>query len=739
MPNPQRLSIGGMSCAGCVTAVEDALAAVPGATQVSVNLGERTAIIHGDADPGQLLAAIKQAGYEAALLRDPADEQRKQQVERAQYRRLWWRAIIAGGIGASLMLLTMTGVLPSITASPLIWLGVSAITLTVLVTVGGHFFSGAWKALRAGRGNMDSLIALGTGTAWAYSTVVVLWPQLVPEAARHVYFEAAVIIIALVSLGSALETRARGKTSAAIRRLMGLRPDTARVIRGGQELTIPLAEVGLEETLRIRPGERLPVDGKLIEGNSHVDESMLTGEPMPVSRGPGDPVFAGTLNGNGSFLMVAAHIGEDTTLARIVEMVREAQASKPAIARLVDRVAAVFVPVVVAIALIAFVVWMLFGPEPRLGYAIATAITVLVIACPCALGLATPISIMVAVGRAAEHGILVRNGEALQSAAAITTVVLDKTGTVTAGQPRITQVLPLAGHDEAELLQLAASLEVHSEHPYAAAVLAAADERGLHPEPATGFEALTGRGVRGSHKGRAVLLGNPQLLSEAGVDAGPLAALEQQLSDPGHSALYLAADGQPIGLLALADPIKDDSAAAIERLHRLGLKVVLLSGDQQGTAEAVATAVGIERVYARVLPDEKKQRIADLQQQGETVAMVGDGINDAPALAQANVGIAIGGGGGGSDIAMESADITLMGGSLNGVADAIALSRATLRNIRQNLFGAFVYNSLGIPIAAGVLYPAFGLLLNPMVAAAAMSLSSVTVVTNALRLRKAPL
>ena len=738
MPNPQRLSIGGMSCAGCVTAVEDALAAVPGATQVSVNLGERTAIIHGDADPGQLLAAIKQAGYEAALLRDPADEQRKQQVERAQYRRLWWRAIIAGGIGASLMLLTMTGVLPSITASPLIWLGVSAITLTVLVTVGGHFFSGAWKALRAGRGNMDSLIALGTGTAWAYSTAVVLWPQLVPEAARHVYFEAAVIIIALVSLGSALETRARGKTSAAIRRLMGLRPDTARVIRGGQELTIPLAEVGLEETLRIRPGERLPVDGKLIEGNSHVDESMLTGEPMPVSRGPGDPVFAGTLNGNGSFLMVAAHIGEDTTLARIVEMVREAQASKPAIARLVDRVAAVFVPVVVAIALLAFIVWMLFGPEPRLGYAIATAITVLVIACPCALGLATPISIMVAVGRAAEHGILVRNGEALQSAAAITTVVLDKTGTVTAGQPRITQILPLAGHDESELLQLAASLEVHSEHPYAAAVLAAADERGLHPEPATGFEALTGRGVRGSHKGRAVLLGNPQLLSEAGIDAGPLAALEQQLSDPGHSALYLAADGQPIGLLALADPIKDDSAVAIERLHRLGLKVVLLSGDQQGTAEAVATAVGIERVYARVLPDEKKQRIADLQQQGETVAMVGDGINDAPALAQANVGIAIGGGGG-SDIAMESADITLMGGSLHGVADAIALSRATLRNIRQNLFGAFVYNSLGIPIAAGVLYPAFGLLLNPMVAAAAMSLSSVTVVTNALRLRKAPL
>ena len=729
---PLRLSIGGMACAGCVAAVEEAIQAIDGVESVSVSLGERTALVSGDVDPKALVSGIVAAGYEAAVLSNPEDEQRKEEQELKAYQRLWWRAISAGAVGILLMVASMGGWMPPVEQAMLPWLVVSAITLAVLVLVGGHFFSGAWKTLKAGRGNMDTLVAMGTGTAWAYSTMVVLFPHMVPGAARHVYFEASVIIIALVSLGSALETRARGRTSSAIKQLIGLRPDSARVVRNGKEIDIPLHDVGLGETLRIRPGERIPVDGEIIEGSSHVDESMLTGEPKPANKQLKDPVFAGTLNTSGSFLMSAAHIGQDTALARIVELVRQAQASKPAIARLVDQVAAVFVPIVVSIAALAFMIWLWIGPEPRLSYAIATAITVLVIACPCALGLATPISIMVGIGRAAGLGILIRNGDALQQAEKLTTVVLDKTGTVTEGRPAVTAIDVIGDSSAEQVLAMAASLELQSEHPYAHAILAEAKQRGLNPAAAEGFLAKAGFGISGTLDGRSLLLGNRELLQQSDVEL----AAETDALPAGHGRIYLAADRQLLGSITVSDPIKADSADAIKRLHQLGIQVIMLSGDSQQTADAVAAKVGIDRVIARVLPEQKAEQITALQQQGERVAMVGDGINDAPALAQANVGIAIGTG---TDVAIESADIALMGGSLHGVADAIALSRATVHNIHQNLFGAFVYNSIGIPIAAGALYPAFGLLLNPMVAAAAMSLSSVTVVSNALRLKRVKL
>ena len=729
---PLRLSIGGMACAGCVAAVEEAIQAIDGVESVSVSLGERTARVSGPVDPRALVSGIIAAGYEAAMLRNPEDEQRKEEQELQAYHRLWRHAISAGVVGVILMVITMGGWMPPVDQTMLPWLVVSAVTLGVLVLVGGHFFTGAWKALRAGRGNMDTLVAMGTGTAWTYSTMVVLFPDIVPGEARHVYFEAAVIIIALVSLGSALETRARSRTSSAIKKLMGLRPATARVVRNGKEIDIPVHEVGLGETLRIRPGERIPVDGEIIDGSSHVDESMLTGEADPVNKHPGDKIYEGTLNTRGSFLMTAAHIGQDTALARIVELVRQAQASKPTIARRVDQVAAIFVPIVISIAALAFLAWLWTGPEPRLNYAIATAITVLVIACPCALGLATPISIMVGIGRAAGLGILIRNGDALQQAEKLTTVVLDKTGTVTEGRPTVTAIDVTGDADPAAVLSLAASLELQSEHPYAHAVLAKAKQRGLSPQPAEDFLARVGFGVSGRIDGCALLLGNRELLQQHGVEPTD----DSNDLPPGHGRIYLAADQQWLGSITISDPIKQDSADAIARLHKLGIPVIMLSGDSQQTADAVASRVGIDRVIARVLPGQKAEQVATLQQQGEIVAMVGDGINDAPALAQADVGIAIGTG---TDVAIESADIALMGGSLHGVADAIALSRATVRNIRQNLLGAFVYNSIGIPIAAGALYPAFGLLLNPIVAAAAMSLSSVTVVSNALRLKRVKL
>ncbi|RMG33613.1 MAG: copper-translocating P-type ATPase, partial [Gammaproteobacteria bacterium] len=524
-------------------------------------------------------------------------------------------------------------------------------------------------------------------------------------------------------------------TSLAIKRLIGLQPRTARVIRNGKEIDLPVEEIGLDETIRIRPGDRIPVDGVVFEGSSHVDESMLTGEPMPVEKGPGDEVFGGTLNTQGSFLMRATRIGRDTALAHIIELVRQAQASKPPIGRLVDKVAAVFVPVVVAVAVVTFIVWYLYAPEPHLAYAVVTGMTVLVIACPCALGLATPISIMVGVGRAAEHGILIRNGEALQRAGQVNTVVFDKTGTLTEGRPQVTSVWPVAT-DERHLLRIAAALEAGSEHPLGQAILEHVAAKEGELPGVEGFEALAGSGVRGRIEGRDCLIGNRRLMETEAVALGDAAQRAADLAARGETPMFVACNGQLLGIVSVADRIRKESREAVERLHGLGIEVVMLTGDSRRTAEAVAEEIGIDRVLAEVLPADKRNEVSRLQGEGRVVAMVGDGINDAPALAQADVGIAIGKG---TDVAVEAADIALMRSSPQSVADAILLSRATLRNIWQNLFGAFIYNILGIPIAAGVLYPAFGILLNPAVAAAAMSMSSVTVVSNALRLRHARL
>ena len=727
------LSIGGMSCAGCVSSVEAALQQVPGVTAAAVNFAEHTAEVSGNVAAATLIDAVVAAGYEAAELRGTADEaEERAAAEHAEYHSLLKKALVAGAMGAPLMLLDWFGAMPMLHGGGRVfWLVVGVVSLVVLVYAGGRFFSGAWKSFKNHHANMDTLIALGTGSAWLFSMLITLVPSLVPEQAQHVYFEAAIIIIALINLGSALELRARGKTSEAIKRLIGLQPKTARVVRNGVELDVPIAQVGLGETLRVRPGEKIAVDGVVIEGHSAVDEFMLTGEPLPVEKGIGEGVTGGTMNRSGTFLFQATRIGSTTALARIIDMVRQAQNSKPAIGRLVDKVAAVFVPTVLIIAVLTFMAWFNFGPEPKSAYVLLTTMTVLIIACPCALGLATPISIMVGVGKAAEYGVLIRNGEALQRAGQLTVIVLDKTGTITAGRPAVTALIPVAG-DENELLQLAASLESGSEHPLAEAIVAAAHERHLPLKAVSHFSAIAGHGVQGEIEGKNVLFGNRRLLAGQHVAIEDQLARADELAQAGQTPMYLAVDGVLRGIVAVADPIKADSVAAIARFHRTGLKVVMLTGDNRLTAAAVAQQVGIDEFFAEVLPGDKAAKVVELQQRGEVVAMVGDGINDAPALAQADVGFAIGSG---TDIAIESADITLMRSSLHGVVDAIEISRATVSNIKQNLWGAFIYNTLGIPIAAGLLFPITGLLLNPMLAGAAMAMSSLTVVSNANRLR----
>ncbi|MEW6330261.1 MAG: heavy metal translocating P-type ATPase [Pseudomonadota bacterium] len=729
-----RLSISGMSCAGCVATVENALKNVPGVTEAAVNFAEHTATVHGSVDAKALVAAVTASGYAAAELRGAEDESEKEAAELAHYRSLLRKFIAAFAIGLPLMAAELLGVMPmmDMPSGRVFWFVVGAVTLWVLIYAGGHFFRGAWKSFRAHNANMDTLIALGTGAAWLYSMLVLLFPDLVPSLARHAYFEAAAIIIALINLGQALEMRARGKTSEAIKRLIGLQPKTARVIRDGKELDIPISEVGLDETIRVRPGEKIPVDGAIIEGHSSVDESMLTGEPMPVEKKTGDTVTGGTLNKSGSFLFQAKHIGADTALARIIEMVRRAQASKPAIGRLADKISAVFVPAVLIIAVITFLAWYNFGPDPKLSYMLVATMTVLIIACPCALGLATPISIMVGVGKAAEYGILIRNGEALQQAGKLTTVVLDKTGTITEGRPAVTALLPAPGWDETKLLMTAASIETGSEHPLAEAIVTAAKEKQLQLVAASDFQAIAGHGVSATLDGRKILFGNARLMKQHNIDLGSLPERAQELAARAQTPMFLAVDGAAAGIVAVADPIKPDSKAAIARLHASGIKVAMITGDNRATAEAVAREVGVDEVLAEVLPGDKADQVEALQSRGGIVGMVGDGINDAPALARADVGFAIGTG---TDIAIESADVALMRGSLHGVADAIAISRATVRNIKENLFGAFIYNVLGIPVAAGVLYPFTGLLLNPIIAGAAMAMSSVTVVSNANRLR----
>jgi Cu+-exporting ATPase len=733
--SPLRLAITGMSCAGCVAAVETALRTVPGVSAAQVNFAERTAQVSGGVPAATLIQAVKAAGFDAVELRDANDQSERDAAEQAHYQRLLRNTWVAGALAAPLMMAEMAGWLPLLTtaAGQGFWIVIGLLTLAAMIYSGGHFFMGAWRQFRHHSANMDTLIALGTGAAWLYSMLVTLFPASVPSLARHAYFEAAVTIIALINLGSALESRARGKASAAIQRLIGLQPKTARIVEGDQERDAPIETIAVGMLIRVRPGEKIPVDGEVVSGQSTVDEAMLTGEALPVTKAEGDPVTGGSLNQSGTLIFRATRVGEATLLAQIIASVRQAQSSKPPIAKLADQVAAVFVPSVLIIAVLTALAWFNFGPEPRLSYMLVTSLTVLIIACPCALGLATPISIMIGVGKAAEYGILIRDGAALQRAGQITTVVLDKTGTVTLGRPAVTTVIAAPGFDETELFRLAAGVEAGSEHPLARAIVDAARERGLDLPAVSDFAAINGQGAVGQVEHRQVRIGNRRLLEQGGIDAAPLLADMERLAGQGQTPVLAAIDGRLAGLLAVADPIKPDSIAALARLRDLGLRLVLLTGDHAVTARAIAAQIGIDEVFAEVLPLDKAGVIAQLQAGGAVVGMVGDGINDAPALAQADVGLAMGTG---TDIAIESAGMTLVRGSLHGIADAIALSRATLNNIRQNLVGAFLYNALGIPIAAGVLYPLTGLLLNPMLAGAAMALSSFTVVSNANRLRR---
>ena len=671
-------------------------------------------------------------------------EEAQERSYRAMMRKFWF----ATAVGLPLLLLMFAEFLPSwghalMPYHRIIGIVSAAVTLPVLAWSGRQFFESAWNGLLNHNTNMDTLVALGTGAAWVYSTVAVLAPWLFPAGTTGMYFEVAVIVIALILLGQALELRAKSRSSAALKKLLELQAKTARVIRGGRELDVPVEEVVVGDTVLVRPGEKVPVDGVILEGESAVDESIVTGESVPVDKKPEDAVIGSSVNKTGAFTFRATKVGADTALARIVRMVEQAQSSKPPIGRLVDKVSSYFVPTVMIIAILTFLAWFNFGPEPVVNHAVVTMVAVLVIACPCALGLATPISLMVGVGKAAEHGVLIRNGEALETASKLTTVVLDKTGTITKGKPELTDVLPLAGFGEEELLRLAAVADRRSEHPLAEAIVSGARSRGLELGEPEAFEAVPGHGVEATVEGRRVAVGNRKLMAKEGVDATAFERAAAALADEGKTPMFVAVDGRPAGIIGVADTLKEDSVEAVRALRAMGIDVVMMTGDNERTAQAIARQAGITCVLAVVLPEEKAREVEKLQAEGlphkerggrgaRLVGMVGDGINDAPALAQADVGFAIGTG---TDVAIEAADVTLVGGSLRGVVTAIEVSRATLRNIKQNLFGAFIYNVLGIPVAAGALYPVLGMLLSPIIAGAAMAASSITVVTNANRLR----
>jgi P-type Cu+ transporter len=659
-------------------------------------------------------------------------------------RRLWVGAPLALALLALDMGAHVFGIdlLPFLSPQAEQWLKL-ILAIPAVLWSGWPFFERGIASLRSGWLNMFTLIALGTGAAFLYSLVATVAPGLFPPSMRDAhgliptYFEAAAVIVALVLLGQVLELRAREKTGGAIRALLDLAPKTAlRVLGDGKTETVPLASVKVGDVLRVRPGDKIPIDGTVTEGKSAVDESMLTGEPIPVEKVAGDRVTGGTLNGTGSFDMRVDRTGAATTLAQVVEMVASAQRSRAPIQALADTVSGYFVPAVIAVAVIAFIAWYFLGPAPQLAYALVAAVTVLIIACPCALGLATPISIMVATGRGAQAGVLVRNAAALERLAKVNTLVVDKTGTLTEGKPALTGVEIAKGFEADEVLRLAASLEAGSEHPLAAAILRGAEARGLKLEKVEGFDAVTGQGVKGRIGARAALLGNQRMMEGGKIDPSPLAASAEARRKQGETVMFLGVDGKLAGLVAVADPVKATAAEAIAKLHKLGLKIVMATGDNETTAKAVAARLGIDEVRASLRPEDKLTIIDGLQRKGEVVAMAGDGINDAPALAKADVGIAMGTG---ADVAMESAGLTLLKGDLRGVVRGVNLARATMRNIKENLFFAFVYNALGIPVAAGVLYPAFGILLSPIIAAAAMSFSSVSVVANALRLRSVDL
>ncbi|EFB71767.1 MULTISPECIES: copper-exporting P-type ATPase CopA [Providencia] len=726
-----QLLLDGMTCASCVNKVQKALSSVPGVENARVNLAERSALITGTANPDDLIAAVVKAGYGAEMIQDEAKRrERQQEVAQANMRRFRWQSALALALGVPVMIWGMIGDNMMLTAeNNNIWLTIGVLTLLVMVFAGGHFYKNAWQSLKNGSATMDTLVALGTGAAWLYSIVVNLWPDMFPDQARHLYYEASAMIIGLINLGHALEQRARQRSSKALERLLDLTPPTARVVTDQGEVDMPLEQVKKGMILRLATGDRVPVDGEIIEGEVWLDEAMLTGEPIPQQKSKGDQVHAGTVVQDGTVLFRAAAVGSQTTLARIIYLVRQAQSSKPQIGQLADRISAVFVPVVVAIAVISGAIWYFVGPAPQITYALVITTTVLIIACPCALGLATPMSIISGVGRAAEFGVLVRDADALQQASNLDTIVFDKTGTLTEGMPQVTDIHLFNEFSEQEALQLAASLESGSNHPLARAILSRA--KALDIPANAQFRTLAGLGVTALVDGKTVLLGNQKLLTQSQIDTRPIEEILHQQASLGVTPVLLAVDGKIAALLSIRDPLREDSISALTRLHKQGFRLVMLTGDNPVTANAIAKEAGIDEVIAGVMPDGKSAAIEALQAKGHRVAMVGDGINDAPALARADVGIAMGGG---SDIAIETASITLMRQSLHGVADAVSISKGTLRNMKQNLFGAFVYNSLGIPIAAGILYPLTGTLLNPVVAGAAMALSSITVVSNANRL-----
>jgi Cu+-exporting ATPase len=750
-PGAVWLPIEGMTCASCVRRVERALTKVPGVSAASVNLATEKANVAFDpavTDVTQLSAAVEKAGYTVGSMPTPppvevptatGSEQRSELADPRVVARdreiadLKRKSLSSLAIGLVMMVI-MYGPLPfGLTMREVAPLLLIAATV-VQFWAGGIFYRAAWAAAKHGGTNMNTLVAVGTSAAYGYSAFVTLWPELSARwgFAYHLYYESAVIIIALILMGRWLEARAKKRTGDAIRALMGLQAKTARVIRQGVEQDIPIEQVRVDDLVRVRPGEKVPVDGVVAEGRSALDESMLTGESLPVEKGPGDPVIGATLNKTGGFIFRATKVGQDTTLAQIVKLVEEAQGSKAPMQRLADTISSYFVPVVLVLAALTFVGWLIFGPSPALTFALTAAIAVLVIACPCALGLAAPTAIMVGTGKAAENGILVRGGEALEMTRKIDTIVLDKTGTLTRGKPAVTTVIPSNGLAENDLLRLAAAVEVGSEHPLGEAIVARAQELGLTLPKATEFASITGQGVRARVDGQEILFGNRSLMSQAGAHLHGLEAQAESLARSGTTPMYVAIDGAGAGLIAVADTLKPESRDAVAQLKALGLNVWMLTGDNRGTAEAIARQVGIDHVLAEVLPDEKASTVKALQAEGKTVAMVGDGINDAPALAQADLGIAIGTG---TDVAMAASDITLIGGDLRTIVTAIALSRKTVGTIKQGLFWALGYNVALIPVAMGVLFPFFGILLNPVLAAAAMAMSSVSVVTNALRLR----
>ncbi|MFB2920680.1 heavy metal translocating P-type ATPase [Aerosakkonema funiforme] len=739
------LKLRGMSCASCANNIEEAIRSVPGVEACSVNFGAEQAAVSYDprkTDVAAIQEAVDEAGYSALPIQDdvlaPEDdaERRERQVENQKLTRRVW---VSGVISAILVI----GSLPAMTGLPIpfnpLWLHDPwfqlILTAPVLFWAGSGFFINAWKALKRHTATMDTLVAVGTGTAYLYSLFPTLNPQwFIAQGLRpDVYFEAAAVIIALLLLGRLLENRAKGQTSEAIRKLMGLQAKTARLIRNGREVDVPIAEVVLEDIILVRPGEKIPVDGEIVEGSSTIDEAMVTGESLPVKKHPGDEVIGATINKTGSFQFRATRVGKDTFLAQIVKLVQQAQGSKAPIQRLADQVTGWFVPAVIAIAILTFILW--FNIMGNVTMALITTVGVLIIACPCALGLATPTSIMVGTGKGAENGILIKGAESLELAHKLQTIVLDKTGTITQGKPTVTDYVTVNGtanSNELKLLRLAASVERNSEHPLAEAVVQYAQSQGAELANTQEFEAIAGSGVQGYVSDRFVQIGTHRWMNELGIDIGTLQQQWDKLEYLGKTVIWIAVDGKVEGIMGIADAVKPSSVNAIRTLQKMGLEVVMLTGDNQRTANVIAREVGIQRVFAEVRPDRKAATVETIQAEGKVVAMVGDGINDAPALAQADVGIAIGTG---TDVAIAASDITLISGDLQGIVTAIQLSRATIRNIKQNLFFAFIYNVAGIPIAAGILYPIFGWLLSPIIAGAAMAFSSVSVVTNALRLR----